>query len=246
VADSFPQLLGGRYAPITDSIAFVEAPMDVVLEALLAWRRIRPRRVSLFGPSPPREGSGTLEDALRRIHHLGTSPSLELLVGMRNGWTARFDGGLNGGDHFSFVSVLSERLARRAIYVQLVEDRPRSGDRPARFGAVALHVFLPTDGDPDARVLAATNDGGRWSWDAFGPVQPYEHGETYDATDVRDRFPPELLLEYCDRIGVGAFREEDYGPRHVLIDTGYGRSNITLGEARRRLGLDPTGAGIDG
>jgi hypothetical protein len=48
-----------------------------------------------------------------------------------------------------------------------------------------------------------------------------------------------------DGIGVGAFREDDYGPRNILIDTGYGRSNITLAEAPRRLGLDAPEAGSD-
>jgi hypothetical protein len=229
---------------MTDVVAFIAAPIDDVRDTILDWQELKPSCLPFMKP-PAREGAGNLEDALRRIHHLGIPPQLELLLETRTQWTALFDGGANGGDHFSFVTILSERLHSRAAIVRLIENRPRSGSRPGRYGVVGLSLWLPTDAESEVRDVSAANDGGTWAWDESGPVQPFERIESYQTKRIRDRLSPELLIEYCDQLDIPMLREDDYGPRNVLIDLGHGRANLTLAQARGRLGLDATMTSID-
>lgn len=66
-----------------------------------------------------------------------------------------------------------------------------------------------------ARGIEASDDGGRWVFDAYGTPLPFERPEFYGARRVRDRFPFELLREYLLALGVDAFNAEWYLPDGV-------------------------------
>src|SRR6185503_4911179 len=76
-----------------------------------------------------------------------------------------------------------------------------------------LEVFSPHQTGPRyLRALGASNDGGRWVFDASGEPFPFEKLEQYQARRVRDRFTFDMLKEYLHHLGLSPFEEGFYLP----------------------------------
>jgi hypothetical protein len=83
------------------------------------------------------------------------------------------------------------------------------------------------------RVVAATNDGGRWVVHANGVEQWFEESEWYGARRIRDRFTSEMLERYCRALDLELFDPDAYGPRSVLV-----RSDAEVPSAGYVMSLD--------
>lgn len=59
------------------------------------------------------------------------------------------------------------------------------------------------------RSIAAANDGGRWVFETSGDPFPFEELGRYKARRKRDRFPPQLLWQYLQEMGVPRLSDDD-------------------------------------
>jgi len=91
------------------------------------------------------------------------------------------------------------------------------------------------------RSISAMNDGGKWSFDTFGEVLPFEESEPYQAKRIKDRFTPEMLDRYLKAMGIHAFDEAFYdspGGAYLVETQGPTWPNaqdFTLEEVRARF-----------
>lgn len=223
-------LLGGRYAPITDAVGFLEASLSQVVEADERWR------VSIGGYAG-QPISGTLPALLDALPPL-TGPLLRYVwVRTSAGWTAYFDNFVNGSDTFGPISYLTQQLGCRGVTIGC-----RAGTRK-RGSAVSFGLYGPeqTEWLNLVRAVSAVQDQGRWEWTATGTVQPFEEVERYQQRRVRDRLTPDMLARYCAALGIRPFDETFFGEGGYMVENRNVRGSVrteTLQQARAWHGLE--------
>lgn len=210
------ELLGGRLAPVTGTIGFLEAPLAAAVKGFLDWER--PIHEPLGRSLSARPVSGTLEEALRALLPLtDTLRQRHLFVPTASRWCAFFDNGHQGTDAVSTMSGLAQRLGCRGARVTAIPDTIEGESRGAkgRYGALVLELYgpEPTHFLNYVRTIGAVNDGGRWSFAAAGTPLPFEECEAYGARRIRDRFTFDLLERYARALGLNPFDEDFYLPR---------------------------------
>ena len=236
-------LLDDRLAPLTSQLGFVQAPVDVVTQALIDWQQ------SVHGPDGARFTStgvsaGDLEQLLGTLLPLTTREVRRflLLPTAAPGWTAYFDNGAGGSSAFPHLVALARLAGLRGVRAAVVPDTASGrGSTPGgRYGATVFEVY----GDSKAhlagveRSVELIDDGGRWRFSQDGPPLPFEDLDAYQARRVKDRFPPALLERYLGELGLRPFEESFYAPDRsgVLIEKHgppvVGSRSLTLEQAR--------------
>ena len=223
-------LLDGRYAPITDSMGFLEADFAAVVAADRRWREAH-------GSYHGRPVQGPLPALLDSLLPL-TGPLLRRLwVQTTGSWTAYFDNYVGGSDTFGPISYLSEKLECRGLAINCRVGTSRRG---AATG-FTLYGPEPTDWLNVIRSVSAVEDMGRWKWTETGRLQGFEQPERYRERRVRDRLTPEMLAAYTANSGLLPFDDSFYGKRGQLIESPSGKGHMrteTLQEARQWHGLE--------
>ena len=221
-----PRLLDDRFAPITFSIGFLEAPFTSVIDADSAWR-------SAIGNYPTRPLAGDLPELLSALLPLTGPLARHLWVEASDGWTAYFDNFINGGDPWGTIVQLSTSLGCRGVMCTCVPATPTT------YGGTRFDLYgqAPTMSFNCTRTVAAIDDDG-WVWSAEGAVQPFEETDAYRARRIRDRLTPAMIDRYCRALGIRAFDADFYRRSGLLVTNGNLRSEPraeTLAEAQARL-----------
>lgn len=191
-----------EWYPVTEELGLVDAPVEAVVDTYDAWNREH-------GTTQHRRMVDTsLADAFAALPPLSMELRRTVFVATRVGWTAFFRSGITGSDPTSSMSQLAKRLRVVAMSVGIT---PPSATLPA----VRWFVFAPPALGGDAllyerRVVYAINEGGRWAFYQKGEPYPFEQSERYDARRKRDRFPPQLLIQYLAALGLAPFEEAFY------------------------------------
>ncbi len=237
-------LLAGRLAPITSEIGFLEAPSESVAAAFASWHdAVAPPGVR-YACRRPRAQS--LEALLRQLCPLVTVERTKYLFlpTQSERWTAYFDNGANGGDPATVMSVLAERMGCNGVRVCVQQDTIEKG---GAFGATIFELYGPAQTNflNHVRGISVANDGGRWTFDTNGEVQPFERTDQYQARRIRDRFTPAMLGEYCAAMGIVVFAESFYRVEGAVVVERQGPlpdgvEEFDLETARERLGLAGT------
>lgn len=205
-----------QYAPITSSIGFLEAPLDVVARELQTWRE------SLYPAVTVTRLSEGFPDVLSRLEPLtGGSRPRELIVAA-GGWTAYFDNSLRGTDAVSAVGPLTRKLRCQGVAIDVVPHTIGApGVREGRMGAIQFELFGPLDTEflNYVRTVSVTFEGSRWQFNATGTEQAFEEVDVYGARRVRDRFTSAMLERYCKALGIDVFEPTAYGPGAVLVES---------------------------
>ncbi|MBB4638144.1 hypothetical protein [Longimicrobium terrae] len=223
-------LPGGRYAPITDAIGFLEADFAQVVEADSRWR-------ASLGGYRSRPVSGTLPTLLDSLLPLTAPLSRHVWVETTGSWTAYFDNFVDGSDTFGPVSYLARQLGCRGFAIGCREGTP-ARDAARSF---AMYGAEQTDWLNVVRSVAAVQEDGRWTWSAQGAPQPFEDVTTYQRRLVRDRLTPGMLAAYCGALGIRPFDESFYGAAGQITQNIRAMQNVrteTLQQARARHGLE--------
>lgn len=235
-------LLDDRLAPMTSELGFVQAPVDVVAEALMDWQQ------SVHGPYGARFTSrgvtGDLEQLLNTLLPL-TTPGVRrflLLPTAAPQWTAYFDNGAGGSSAFPHLVALARLAGLRGVRAVVVPDTASGrGSTPGgRYGATVFEVYGESKAHLEGieRSVELLDDGGKWRFSQDGPPLPFEDLDAYRARRVRDRFPRALLAKYLGELGLRPFEETFYAPAGsgVLIEKQGaavdGSRSLTLAEAR--------------
>jgi hypothetical protein len=227
-------LLGGRYAPITEAIGFLEADFSRVVEADRRWR-------ASLGGYAGRSIDGPLSAWLDALLPLKGPLTTYVLGETVAGWTAYFDNFVGGSDPFGPVSYLAQQIRCRGVTVGCRAATSKRGASVC-FG---LYGPEPTEWLNLVRAVSAVQDQGRWEWTATGAVQPFEEIERYGRRRVQDRFTPDMLTRHCGALGIRPFDESFYGAHGFVVENTNIRGPVrteTLQQARARHGLeDPAG-----
>ncbi|HEY7364501.1 MAG TPA: hypothetical protein VIE37_10370 [Methylomirabilota bacterium] len=223
-------LLGGRYAPLTEAIGFLEADFSQVVEADQRWRA----SLGGYAGHPINGAFPALLDALLPL----TGPLTRYVwVPTAAGWTAYFDNFVIGGDPFGPVSYLAQQIRCRGVTIG-----SRAGtDKRGVSVSFSLYGSEPTKWLNLVRAVSAVQDEGRWEWTATGTVQPFEEVERYRQRRVRDRLTPDMLERYCGALGIRPFDESFYGSKGFLVEHTNVRGSVrteTLQQARAWHGLE--------
>ena len=211
-------LLDDRLAPVTSTLGFVQAPVDVVTDALVRWQQAGPRAAVRSGSV-----TGDLEQLLGALLPLTTRECRRflLLPTAAPRWTAYFDNGAGGSSAFPHLVALARLAGLRGVRATAVPDTAsRRGRAPGgRYGATVFEVY----GDSTAhlagfeRSVELVEDGGRWRFTQDGPPLPFEDLDAYQARRAKDRFPTVLLQQYLEALGLRAFDEDFYAPTGAVV-----------------------------
>ena len=216
-----PVLFGGRLEPLTFSIGFLCAPPEKVAGVLVEFF------TGVHHGGWATELGGSLEENLLELQPLtiGSQPRVLLASTALDGWTAMFDGQVNGQGVAQLTAFLaSQPLRVRGYFVASV---PPAGNSGGPLGARQFRVLGPEARLGEVRaVWLIENNPGRWDFGTVGEEQPFEDVEAYGRRRRRDRFTEEMLVGYAAAVGLRPWDESFY------------RNPSTLGQARARLGLD--------
>jgi len=191
-------------------------------EAFRSWQQaiLAPYGLSFSQPMPR---SGSLSDGLRELLPLTMPGMLRVLFwSVNRDWTVYFDNSGAGTEAATVMPVLSGRLEVDAVRVGMSEDiRDSSTGQIMCYPATIFEYY--TLGTA-RRTVFATNDGGKWKFDAIGDPFPFEDLQRYGAKTVRDRFTQDMLLLYLGKLGISLDEIPDgngpYGPGYVMHKLG--------------------------
>src|SRR5688572_13272597 len=99
-------VLNGEWAPLGWSIGFIEAPVDLVLDAAIAIRHGQGQRVAV-------EDAGPWPACVPALAPLEAPWTAELFAGHGADWTVYLNNGIHGGDPWPFITHLAHRLHTR-------------------------------------------------------------------------------------------------------------------------------------
>jgi hypothetical protein len=208
-------LFGGRLAPITSTVGFLEAPLADAVRTFVEWQRsiYEPKGISVTH----RPVTGGLEEVLLSLLPLtSVLPRRYLFVPTASPWAAFFDNGHGGTDAFSAMSYLAQLLGCRGMRVTAIPDTIEGEFEGARgqYGGLVLEVYGPrkTHFLNYVRSVSLVNDGGSWDFSLGGTPFPFEDVSQYSARRKKDRFTFEMLERYLSELGLSPFDEEFYLP----------------------------------
>lgn len=199
-------LLAGECSPTTDEVGFIELPVgDASGLVIKRWKAEMPIRVT--------HHTGALRSLLDKLLPLTSHQHVRnLFVQTTSRWTAYFSNGWRGTDSFAMISTLAE--GRCTGIKAAVDQHPYAG-------GVIWDVYgpKPTDWLNCVRSISATQESPhRWEFRQSGEPFVFEEVGRYSARRIRDRFPPELLLEYLRHFDIDLFNAYFYCGPAVLIE----------------------------
>ncbi|MDP5225921.1 MULTISPECIES: hypothetical protein [Arthrobacter] len=208
------------YAPMTDEIGFIRAPLEHAADVLATWYHRLERQVTVT------EVNGRVHqwEASLAPFEMGANGRV-LLLETHSDWVALTNNAV--GD--SGAGVTAEMVAKYAgVEAAALSAVPHTLNSPklkgiseGRYGGCRFDYFAPNDQGEVVQIrgLQAVHGGGsKWEFYSFGEVQPYEEPEAYENRRVRDRFTSDMLERYCQTLGIDVFNEDFYGPRGLLVD----------------------------
>jgi hypothetical protein len=196
-----------NYPPLTNNLAFLNAPFERVVSAAREW--LEPQ-----GSDPPALFNASFDEAIRRLFPL--THWRKLFMECKFGWTAVFkdvDDVPEGP-----IGTLSRKLR---CYGVIGTYYPFKGeDSFATWGAVQLRFYEDHDTDflNTGRSISVSEGEDGWEFHQNFQPFPFEKTEDYRNPRIKDRFTPEMLVEYLAHLGIDAVDSSKYGPRCALFD----------------------------
>lgn len=207
--------LGGlRYWPLTGAFGAFRVPLDTVVARAAPWNR--PGRTVRYG---------SLDEALaaQAPYKFGLHQAAFALPAGGGGWTVVFESAFPNGDIRGFM----QARARYDLRCEFVAAEWIPNNSRSLAGAAFGHYRparrrLPF-GRPegDQRSVEASDQDGRWEFDAVGEPREFEEPEHYQARRKADRLDLALLGRYLAGVGVpvadpawldGPVAVADFGP----------------------------------
>jgi hypothetical protein len=195
----WPLFLDGAASPIGCGISFIDRPVDVVQEAVLAVRACAPVPCEVLAARP-------LPDCLDDLDPMENPWTVDLVVDCGD-WTAYLNNGLDGGDITAIAPAVARQLEARCVVAQHI------GPYGPGHAATQLWLMGP-DGVPPlmhVRTLSAHAEDGRWSWYERGTPQGWEATERYTARSKRQRLDRDLLVRYLGQFDIRIDDPEFFG-----------------------------------
>lgn len=145
----------------------------------------------------------------------------------------------------NFETASSQKLRCRGVVATAIPNMPPEENRKRQgvYGAIQFELFSakPTAFLNCERAVSVTFDSGKWSFAAAGVVQSFEETEKYRSRRVVERFTREMLIDYCNTLGIDAASWAFYRSPSILISSSdplpEGAEACTIVEAQNRIGI---------
>lgn len=247
VAEQGPALLGSRFAPLTETLQLVRAPLEEV--SAILHETARAKQVTRTG--------GRLDEILTAMepYPLYRATRIALIATRSERWTAVFANRAVGNGHLHPARSLSARLNTLGLSVvcRLNAYLPRGVPTswpyaPERFGARMFTLRYPGMGPGRLTVTQtrslylARHSGRRWLFDQRGTPLSFEDEHLYRSKKVADRLTLATIEAYGRRLGVELFDDEFYAGRAHILDLPRDdktQEELSIAEVRHRFGVLP-------
>jgi hypothetical protein len=222
-----PSVLGGSLSPLGWSLGFLEAPSELVLPRLRAWRD------DLGMPQKVRRAGTSWPGCLHALEPLTTPWTREILAAHGDAWTVYLNNGIDGGDPFPVTGHLADLLGVRWV-IATHQPMTSAGHASTQLWLSGPHGDAPLR---YIRTIAAYAEDRRWSWETSGPVQIFERPAAYRAGRIRDRFSRSLLVDYLAALGISVDDDHQYrGAVTVERRRAWHPRRLTFRTGRKRAG----------
>jgi hypothetical protein len=190
-------LFNSRYAPLTNRIAFLNAPVDRVVKAHEIWVK------SLMEPIPYKISalSSNFESVLvKSLPYM--YPWKDIFLQTSSNWTAYYQNQRPTDLAMNISRILDTELI-------FAEALPSSyGKKINGWGGGSFSYYKS---DALIRHLMLS-DQDRWEFDIYGAPLSFEDTEKYKEKFARNRFTIEMLNHYLQEFGIDFFNENFYMP----------------------------------
>ncbi|MBT2585352.1 hypothetical protein [Arthrobacter sp. ISL-95] len=228
-------LLGNAWAPVTNTLSFINAPLEVASDIWKEWEK-----------SPVLERN---LDVKKTHHHGGLHELLETLLPLGDGtrklfletsnkdWTGVVSNSVGGSDLNSVLEVqYGQRQKIRSVIVTEIPhtlDKKNYEQHRGRYGVRSFTVRGPGG---FVRSVRLVNED-KWVFYTTGSEPfDFENTEAYRKSRKTERFTHEMLLDYCHHLGIEPFNADFYVPNGlgILVESivSYPVVERTLAEAR--------------
>jgi hypothetical protein len=218
------RLLGGSASPIGWSVQYIQASLDLVLNAVWEVHRDVPLTVSPPRPYP---------EVLMQLVPFEAPWTRELVIPC-NGWTAYLNNFVNGGDPTAIGPAVARELGVRCV---VAEHTPHYG--PGHEGT--QFAVIGPQGEPPLmyeRAVSAVATDGQWQWVNEGRPLSFEEVPRYTARRIRHRLDRPLLIRYLRELGIPTDDDNAYGSGVVVQQVvKWPRRTVSLAEASKELNL---------
>jgi hypothetical protein len=193
-----------KYPPITYNLGFLQAPFERVVKAARDW--LEPQ-----GSASPERFKAGFDEALGRLFPM--THWRKLFIECEFGWTAVFKDIDDVPD--GPIGHLSKELKCHGVIGTYYPEGEHG-----HLGAVQLRYYEDHETFflNYGRSISVTRAHDGWEFNQGEKAFPFEHVERYQNPSVKDRFTPEMLVEYLAHLGVDVVDAKKYGPRCALFD----------------------------
>ena len=233
--------MNNRFAPITFSWGFVDAPLRETVETFSKWQKsaIRTPKVSRFN-------SISLSDGLEYLQPLDYEGQRSLFISTRSKWTAYFENNARGSQPGTVIGYLCEQMKCSGLTCSSIPttlSKNEIGKKHGTWGAVEFKMYAPhrTDFLNLMREVSLRNDVSGWTFAANGEIQPFESSDAYSSKRNVDKFSTDMLEDYFRFFGIDLFSDEFYGGESIVVWSYYWFlprvKKVSLLEAQKALGI---------
>ena len=193
-------LFDGKYAPLTDGMAFIDAPIEEVIKAF--YRRVE----DITFPDKntcQQKHEGSFEELLLKTLPF-KYPRKEIFFETKNKWTGFYQ-------NIWRTQIDQAALIGKHANAQVVGAEAWISDHGRKVNGWGGGAFYLFKGYDLVRHLMLSNQDG-WEFDNFGKPFSFEDVEKYKEKFARNRFTPEMLDKYLKEFGIDFFNEDFYMP----------------------------------
>jgi hypothetical protein len=192
-------LFNGKYAPITDGMAFIDAPINEIVIAYYQWVKeyLTPKERYQV------EYKGNFENLLQKSLPFGY-PWKDIFFETNSKWTGFYQN--IGRTEIGHASVVGKYANAQVIGAEAWTSKYKRVVNG--WGGGAFYLFKGRD--LLRHMMLSDQDG--WEFDNYGEPLPFEDVEKYKEKFARNRFTPEMLDKYLKEFGIDFFNEDFYMP----------------------------------
>jgi hypothetical protein len=200
-----------KYQPVTWYVGVIQAAPDAIAEVLEA--RYIPNHMLRTASHE----NGLVDKALLEMEPIGLGWKY-LFIKTKDERTILFHNCF--GDELALPTWnVACDLGVSAYYVCNIPNTISKDHRSGAYGARVVEyrragntiVEEPTFG------VHLINDAGRWCFYRFGEKQPFEDEKAYKSYRKTDRFTEEMLVRYCEALGIPVYDRNFYSDEWILI-----------------------------
>ncbi|MDR1290177.1 MAG: hypothetical protein LBK06_03150 [Planctomycetaceae bacterium] len=206
-------LCNGYFVPTTNSWGFIKCNLNSLVDTYRVWN------VNLQDVA---NGTGGVRDVLERIDPINYTKAAFLET--QSEWTAVFE---NRGIESNIIGYLSEKLRCLGVRVCICEHT-YTGGLTGQCGAIQMEIFsfnLLKESRNREEVTRAiylqVDDDDKWIFGESGNPLPFENTTIYKKRRIKERFTEELLISYCEKLGIRLLDEDFYGGHYSIFYSQY-------------------------